>query len=135
MTAAAVWLVTPAADMAPTRPSEADRRALQQLGVSAEQIAAAHPAADAGHDDGEACVVWDFLWDAVQLFDAMRTQWRFAVGMGGVVYVGLDYGPMRSLMRPLGLLGRRDDRDLLRQFQVMERAARDEMNERAARQA
>lgn len=103
---------------------------LRALGVSGQEL---HVAAAASLGDQAAkLVVWDLAWDAVRLFDAMRTQWRVVAGMGGLVYLGMDYGPLRGLLRPLGLWARRDDAELLRQFQVMERAGRDELNKRAS---
>lgn len=128
--AAAVWLLTPASETEGQQLDAQDLANLRALGVSGQELQVA-AAASLG-DQAAKLVVWDLAWDAVRLFDAMRTQWRVVAGMGGLVYLGMDYGPLRGLMRPLGLWPRRDDPELLRQFQVMERAGRDELNKRAA---
>jgi hypothetical protein len=42
--------------------------------------------------------------DAVHLFFAMATQWRWTgAGMGGLVRTGLDYGALNSVAANLGL--------------------------------
>ena len=128
--AAAVWLLTPASENLGQPVDAEDLARLQALGVSDAELQEAKAAGAAGSAD--VLVVWSLAWDAVRLFDAMRTQWRVVAGMGGLVYLGMDYGPLRGLLRPLGLWPRRDDPELLRQFQVMERAGRDELNKRAS---
>lgn len=128
--AAAVWLLTPASETLGQPVDAEDLARLQALGVSAAELQEAKAAGAAG--SAEVLLVWSLAWDAVRLFDAMRTQWRVVAGMGGLVYLGMDYGPLRGLLRPLGLWPRRDDPELLRQFQVMERAGRDELNKRAS---
>jgi len=35
--------------------------------------------------------VWEEHWPALELFLAMRTQWRVIAGMGGAQHQGLDY--------------------------------------------
>lgn len=126
---AAVWLLTPAVETEGQAPDAQDLNNLRALGVEDRDLLAA--AAVGPQEPATHLMVWDLVWDAVRLFDAMRTQWRVVAGAGGLVYLGLDYGPLRLLMRPLGLWARRDDPDLLRQLQVMERAGRDELNQRA----
>lgn len=59
--------------------------------------------------------VWPECWQAVRLFDAIRTQWR--CGPGGAV--GLDYSVIPLLERSLRI-PRRERRGLLEDLQVME---------------
>lgn len=59
--------------------------------------------------------VWPENWQAVRLFDAIRTQWR--CGPGGAV--GLDYTVLGRVERDLRI-PRRERRHLLENLQVME---------------
>jgi len=43
--------------------------------------------------------VWPDNWQAVCVFDAMTTQWRTSM----VGCTGLDYTPLRSVMRMIGV--------------------------------
>ena len=61
----------------------------------------------------------------VELFRQLSTQWRMAVGMGGAVYLGLDYSAVWALMQLLDLPKRAD---LFADLQVMELAALRELN-------
>lgn len=57
----------------------------------------------------------------LRLFDAMRTQWR--VAMGGAY--GLDYGPLPTVMELLGIV---DKAWAFEGLRIMESAALDEMH-------
>ncbi len=59
--------------------------------------------------------VWPENWNALRLFQALRTQWR--VGPGGPV--GLDYAALPTVLRLIGLR-RRDAREAFEGLQVME---------------
>lgn len=37
-------------------------------------------------------------WPAYQLFQQLRTQWRTAIGLGGIAYLGLDYSAVASFL-------------------------------------
>lgn len=54
----------------------------------------AHLRAQAVEDEGQ---VWPEHWHAVSLFVAMGTQWRCAAGLGGLMWLGLDYAPLRQV--------------------------------------
>lgn len=114
-----MWLLTPA------RPDSTDAAAqqeatLRQFGVSQ---AAIDENRRAPGDDEEADLVslWAWHLPALQLFDAMRTQWRTAAGMGGLVFLGLDYGALSLVKQELELPA--SDPELFKQLQAMERAA------------
>lgn len=47
--------------------------------------------------------MWPENVEALGLFLALRTQWRVASGVGGVIRVGLDYSAVGPTMRMLGL--------------------------------
>lgn len=64
--------------------------------------------------------VWPENWDAVQVFLAMSTQWRFAVGMGNAIWQGLDYTALPVVERRLGI---RDRADCFARLRVIEAAA------------
>ena len=55
----------------------------------------------------------------------MATQWRVAVGMGGAVYLGLDYSAVCALMQLLDLP---KPAELFADLQAMESAALRELN-------
>lgn len=43
--------------------------------------------------------VWAQNWPVVQLFLACQSQWRMAVGLSGMVWLGLDYPGVDVVMR------------------------------------
>lgn len=43
--------------------------------------------------------MWPEHWHAVQVFRAMGTQWRAVAGFSRVLWLGLDYGPVRLVDR------------------------------------
>lgn len=90
-----------------------------RLGVPREQLPAA-AAAPAARPAGPALA--RHLNNAVRLAMAMRSQKRAVAGMGGLVVLGLDYGPLEGMKRTLRLpmRGRRAER-LQAQFRICER--------------
>jgi hypothetical protein len=64
--------------------------------------------------------VWPDNWQAVHLFEALRTQWR--VGPGGPY--GIDYAAIEPTMR---LMRIEADRDLFEAIRIMEPVAVKEM--------
>lgn len=68
--------------------------------------------------EDESCEIWQENELAVDLFSKVSTQWR--VGMAGPV--GLDYGPMFSLMGRMRLTEKEYDA-LFNDMRVVERAA------------
>lgn len=113
-----MWLLTPA--QADSTDAAAQQEAtLRQFGVSQAAIDETRRAP--GDDEAELPSLWAWHLPALQLFDAMRTQWRTAAGIGGLVFLGLDYGALGVVKQELGLPPA--DAELFKQLQAMERAA------------
>lgn len=74
-------------------------------------------------------LVWEENWRAVSVFLAMGTQWRTSVGMAGVVFHGLDYQALESVLRLEGIPPE-DWSGLFDALRVMERAALPLLNEK-----
>lgn len=66
--------------------------------------------------------VWPDNWPTVQLFLALQTQWRVALGMGQAVWMGLDYAAAQAAMQMLGV-ARKDRQETFAGLCAMERAA------------
>lgn len=58
--------------------------------------------------------------DALDAWLACRTQWRIAAGMGGIVWLGLDYGAVDVVLRRMKLT---DPDAVFADLQVMEGVA------------
>lgn len=63
--------------------------------------------------------VWPEHWDAVLIFEAMQTQWRWIAGFGGAARTGLDYAALRSIPRYRRLPADQED-PVFAQLQVLE---------------
>jgi hypothetical protein len=63
--------------------------------------------------------VWPENWEAVTAFQRLATQWVIEVGMGGAIYLGLNYASVRSVLDWLSA----DPRDLFERLQLMELVA------------
>jgi hypothetical protein len=70
------------------------------MGVAPELVAQAQ-ATIAERNANAAFGVWPEHWHALQSLLEMATQWRIVAGMGAVMWVGLDYGPLRDELRCL----------------------------------
>lgn len=70
--------------------------------------------------------VWAEHWPALEVFIACRTQWRVAAGAGGLVYLGLDYPALESVMRMRGI---EDPAETLGHIQQMEAGALEVINQ------
>lgn len=68
--------------------------------------------------DSDDILIWPDNWQAFEIFEAIRTQWR--VGMNGPS--GLDYNVIPQFLR-LYQIPRADHRDLYDAIRVMEDAA------------
>jgi hypothetical protein len=66
----------------------------------------------------EAIPVWAANWPALTTFLAVETQWRVAVGMGGMIRLGIDYTALDVVLRRL-----KADDTIFEDIQVMEREA------------
>ncbi|WP_192859190.1 DUF1799 domain-containing protein [Vreelandella lionensis] len=72
--------------------------------------------------------VWEEHWPALELFLAMRTQWRVVAGMGGAHHQGIDYTALYG--HPKFARLSYDEQDaLLGQIQHIEAGALDALNE------
>lgn len=76
----------------------------------------------AGTEDFE---VWPDNWATVEVFLCCATQWRVVAGMGGLLYQGLDYPAVESVLR---LLKIEDVGDIFNGLRVMEKAAGEVLN-------
>lgn len=103
--------VAPAETAADEDPDSA--AALQEIGVPTEQAMSMAPVADVGLQ------VWAWHATAVRLFQAMRTQWcAVGAGMGGVLFIGLNYSALPVVEQRLGLVC---DEATFEALQTMER--------------
>lgn len=78
-------------------------------------------------DDADACHVWDVNRDSVWLFLDLETQWRAAMGLRGLVWLGLDYVAADVVIGARRRLRRKRHR-LLEDLRVMEREALDTLD-------
>lgn len=79
--------------------------------------------AEAGEADGN-CRVWAVNWESMLAFKRCETQWRTLLGPQGLIYLGLDYGAVLSL---LGFYGH--GREIFEDIKVMEDEALGPLNE------
>lgn len=49
-------------------------------------------------DSGEDYEVWPENWDAVRAFLAAETQWRAAIGPAAMIWLGLDYAGLDTVL-------------------------------------
>ncbi|WP_404462902.1 DUF1799 domain-containing protein [Vreelandella aquamarina] len=66
--------------------------------------------------------VWEEHWPALELFLAMRTQWRVVAGMGGAHHQGIDYTALYGHPK-FARLGFDEQDSLLAQIQHIEAGA------------
>lgn len=71
---------------------------------------------------------------ALELFDALATQWRWLGGMAGAQRTGLDYAAVETVLR-LKRIPRQTWSERFADLQVMERAALEAWREEAQRRA
>ncbi|MEL7893517.1 DUF1799 domain-containing protein [Vreelandella neptunia] len=74
--------------------------------------------------------VWEEHWPALELFLAMRTQWRTAIGMGGGQRLGIDYTSLYGHPKFARLDYEEQDK-LLGQIQYIEAGALAAFNEQS----
>lgn len=72
--------------------------------------------------------VWEEHWPALELFLAMRTQWRTAIGMAGGQRLGIDYTSLYGHPK-FARLDYEEQDNLLAQIQHIEAGALAAMNE------
>ncbi|MDR0770750.1 MAG: DUF1799 domain-containing protein [Burkholderiales bacterium] len=71
-------------------------------------------------DDEKEFEVYEENWGELGLFIDLGTQWRQAVGMGGMVWLGFDYSGVKTY---LDMAGVEDRERVFLQLQLMEAAA------------
>ena len=89
--------------------------------------AAVDPAAITPAKDEDVIEVWACNWSAVTAFLAVQTQWRLAVGLGAVCWLGIDYAAADVAFRRLRITD-----EAFAQVQIMEQAALDVFAEEAS---
>lgn len=103
------------------------------MGVAPELVDQAQ-AAIADRNASATFGVWPEHWHALQALFAMATQWRAVAGMGGVIWVGLDYGPLsaelRCLRRRIPRHCRQSEVTVREQLKLLEAAVLKVFNER-----
>jgi hypothetical protein len=72
--------------------------------------------------------VWEEHWPALELFLAMRTQWRVVAGMGGAQHQGIDYTALYGHPK-FARLGFDEQDALLAQVQHIEAGALAALND------
>ena|GEM_PF-1479024 len=72
--------------------------------------------------------MWEEHWPALELFLAMRTQWRVVAGMGGAHHQGIDYTALYGHPK-FARLGFDEQDALLAQIQHIEAGALDALND------
>ncbi len=72
--------------------------------------------------------MWEEHWPALELFLAMRTQWRVVAGMSGAQHQGIDYTALYGHPK-FARLGFDEQDALLAQVQHIEAGALDALNE------
>lgn len=82
-----------------------------------------------GDLDAEDFEVWIENWQSLNVFLACATQWRILVGMGGMLYQGIDY---QALVKVIDLLKIRDASTIFNDIQKMEAAAVTLLNQQQA---
>jgi Phage related hypothetical protein (DUF1799) len=110
-------------------PLLADARA---YGASASQLEALRGSIERQRGIAGEYGVWPQHWHAWLVFSGMGTQWRTTRDGGAVVYEGLDYAGLPSVVQEHRRLPRRYRQPyprLMRQLRTLECAARKELNE------
>lgn len=101
-------------DTRPARLTAADRAAFAALGVRIP------PANDEG-DETDGFAIWDVSWGSLCAFLDLASQWRWAIGFGAAVRLGLDWTSLDILLRRRGL-----DSEAFEDLIAMEAAALEE---------
>lgn len=79
------------------------------------------PAADDEGDETDGFAIWHVNWDSLCAFLDLGTQWRWAIGFGAAVRLGVDWASLDILLHRRGL-GREAFEDIV----AMEAAALEE---------
>lgn len=118
-------------DTRPQRPDAEIRRQAEALGVPAECLP---PEEEDEDETGPMMNVWRDNWPSVMFFLSLETQWRVAGTMADLFWVGVDYVAADVILRHRTREERRERpaADLLADLALMERAARNILNEARA---
>lgn len=80
---------------------------LREFGLTLESDEVAVPNDDGWYYDkaekGWRCEIWAENWPALRFYTQWSSQWRAVSGMGGVYYIGLDFGVLLQMLDRLGL--------------------------------
>lgn len=74
--------------------------------------------------------VWEENWRPLMVFLAMQTQWEINVGMSAVIYQGLRYSALESVLR-LEQIPQADWPEVFRDIRTMEAAVLPMLNAKA----
>ena len=83
------------------------------------------PAPDEGDED-DGFAIWDVNWNGLCAFLDLASQWRWAIGFGAAVRLGLDWSAADLLLRRRGL-----GDDVFEDLIAMETAALEEFSKEA----
>lgn len=73
-------------------------------------------------EQSDAFAVWEEHWKALQIFLALRTQWRVVAGLSAFVYQGLDYAAIEPVMNLHGIK-KKQRRQIFLELQLIELGA------------
>lgn len=94
------------------------RREAEGLGLDIDQLVPT----EEQREEPEDFELWPQHWEAWMVFLRVQSQWKLAVGMGGALWLGLDYHGVDMVLRKVVP----DDSrhlEILDQLQVMEQEA------------
>lgn len=117
-----MWAYSAPADEA----QRASDNALHKLGVSQESLGQASKAAP------KRLELWAWHLQALNILQVLRTQWRVAAGVGGLLYIGLDYTIVDRILRGCSWLridtSQESAEEIFEQLRAMEVAAKNHLN-------
>lgn len=100
--------------------------ALRGLGVSQESLGQPSKAAPKRFE------LWAWHLQALNILQVLRTQWRVAAGVGGLLYIGLDYTVVDRILSGCSWLridtSHESAEEIFEQLRAMEVAAKDHLN-------
>lgn len=81
------------------------------------------------HTQAQDFLLWPEHWNAWNVYLGCSTQWRMAVGMGGVFWQGLDYQGVEMVMRRYRVPRKQQDQ-VFAEIQVLEEEEKSIRNSR-----
>ena len=98
---------------------------LRAMGASAEMLASVGRSALAPAD----FLVFQDCWESLQAFVCLGSQWRVAVGMSGISWLGIDFVAVESYLR-MKRVARAKWAQILDDLLLMQQSALEIMNKR-----